>query len=181
MSHVEQAVPVTVSRNGHGLNQGPADGHPASADRPSDGFRETGPATTARDPSATAGGRKGRGYHTPLIDIHEGPAGLVLEADLPGASQDSITVQLVDNVLSLHARVDPPTADAAVRPVHEEFRLVDYYRSFILSDEVERDMITAELSNGVLRLTLPKAERAKTRRIEVTSLEAIRSMLQPVQ
>ena len=53
--------------------------------------------------------------------------------------------------------------------VHEEYRVADYYRSFILSDEVERAKITAELKNGVLRLILPKAERAKTRRIEVRS------------
>ena len=45
----------------------------------------------------------------------------------------------------------------------------DYYRSFILSDEVDRDRITAELRNGVLRLILPKADRARTRRIEIRS------------
>ena len=46
-----------------------------------------------------------RAYHTPLIDIHEGPEGLILEADLPGASENNLTIQLEDNVLSLHARV----------------------------------------------------------------------------
>ena len=53
--------------------------------------------------------------------------------------------------------------------LHEEYRPADFYRSFILSDEVERERISAELKNGVLRLTLPKAERAKTRRIEIKS------------
>ena len=53
--------------------------------------------------------------------------------------------------------------------LHEEYRVGDFYRSFILSDEVERGRITAELKNGVLRLMLPKAERAKTRRIEIKS------------
>ena len=46
---------------------------------------------------------------------------------------------------------------------------VTYQRSFILSDEVDREGISAELKNGVLRLTLPKAERARTRRIEIKS------------
>lgn len=109
-----------------------------------------------------------RGYHTPLIDIHEGADGLVLEADLPGVAENHVNVQLEDNVLSLHARVDPALPEGA-RPLHEEFHLADYYRSFILSDEVERGQITAELADGVLRLTLPKAERAKTRRIEIKS------------
>lgn len=107
-------------------------------------------------------------YQTPLIDIHEGPDGLILEADLPGATEDGIAIQLEDNVLSLNARVPPPAPDGA-RLLHEEYRVGDYYRSFILSDEVERGRISAELKNGVLRLTLPKAERAKTRRIEIKS------------
>lgn len=109
-----------------------------------------------------------RVYFTPLIDIHEGPDGLVLEADLPGAIESGVSIQLEDNVLSLHAKVMSPTPEAA-RVLHEEYRIGDYYRSFILSDEVERDKITAELKNGVLRLLLPKAERAKTRRIEIKS------------
>jgi HSP20 family molecular chaperone IbpA len=107
-------------------------------------------------------------YETPLIDIYEGPDGLVLEADLPGVSEEGISIQLEDNVLSLHGRVASPVPDGA-RALHEEYRVGDYYRSFILSDEVERTRITAELKNGVLRLTLPKAERAKTRRIEIKS------------
>jgi len=104
--------------------------------------------------------------HTPPIDIHEGPEGLVLEADLPGVSVDQVSIQLEENVLSLHARVNAPAPENA-RVLHEEYRPGDFYRSFILSDEVERSKIAAELKNGVLKLTLPKAERAKTRRIEI--------------
>ncbi len=107
-------------------------------------------------------------YFTPLIDIHESPDGLVLEADLPGASENGLRIQLEDNVLSLHAQVHSPAPEGA-RALHEEYRVGDFCRSFILSDEVERSRITAELKNGVLRLTLPKAERAKTRRIEIKS------------
>jgi HSP20 family molecular chaperone IbpA len=104
--------------------------------------------------------------HTPPIDIHEGPEGLVLEADLPGVSEGQVTIQLEDNVLSLLAKADAPAPEGA-RVLHEEYRPGDYYRSFILSDEVERSKITAEFHHGVLRLTLPKAERVKTRRIEI--------------
>jgi HSP20 family protein len=105
---------------------------------------------------------------TPPIDIHDGPEGLTLEADLPGATERDLDVQLEDNVLSLYARIDPPVPEGA-RLLHEEFRLGDYQRSFILSDEVDRDGITAELTNGVLRLFLPKSDRARTRRIEIKS------------
>jgi HSP20 family molecular chaperone IbpA len=105
---------------------------------------------------------------TPLIDIHEGPDGLVLEADLPGAVDSGVNIQLEDNVLVLHARVPSPFPEGA-GVLHEEYRVGDFYRSFILSDEVERSKISAEMKNGVLRLTLPKAERARTRRIEIKS------------
>jgi HSP20 family molecular chaperone IbpA len=107
-------------------------------------------------------------YLNPPIDIHEEPDGLILEADLPGASDNQVDVQLEDNVLTLHAKVNWPAPEGA-RPLYEEYRPGDFYRSFILSDEVERSRITAELKNGVLRLVLPKAERVKTRRIEIKS------------
>jgi len=109
-----------------------------------------------------------RVFFTPPIDIHEGPEGLVLEADLPGASEGKVTIQLEENVLCLHAQIPSPAPEGA-RALYEEYQLGDYFRSFILSDEVERSKISAELKNGVLRLNLPKAERTKTRRIEIKS------------
>ncbi len=105
---------------------------------------------------------------TPPIDIHEGPDGLVLEADLPGAVERNLRIELEDNVLSLYAQIDPAVPEGA-RLLHEEYRLGDYQRSFIIGDEVDRDRITAELTNGVLRLVLPKADRKRTRRIEIKS------------
>jgi HSP20 family molecular chaperone IbpA len=89
-------------------------------------------------------------------------------ADLPGATEESLQIQLEDNVLSLYAKVDSPAPEGA-RLLHEEYRLGVYRRSFILSDEVDRERIAAELKNGVLTLFLPKAERARTRRIEIKS------------
>jgi HSP20 family molecular chaperone IbpA len=105
---------------------------------------------------------------TPPIDIHEEPDGLVLEADLPGAVEQNLRIQLEDNVLSLYARIEFPVAEGA-RLLHEEYRLGDYQRSFIIGDEVDREGITAELTHGVLRLFLPKADRLRTRRIEIKS------------
>lgn len=118
--------------------------------------------------AAQAPGDRSAPTITPPIDIHEGPDGLILEADLPGATEQNLRVELEDNVLSLHARIEPPIPEGA-RLLHEEYRLGDYQRSFILGDEVDRDRITAELTHGVLRLTLPRADRRRTRRIEIRS------------
>jgi HSP20 family molecular chaperone IbpA len=124
---------------------------------------EAGPTDPAREPRE----RMAPAF-TPPIDIHEHPEGLILEADLPGAVEQNLRVQLEDNVLSLYARIDPPVPEGA-RLLHEEYRLGDYQRSFILGDEVDRERITAELTHGVLRLFLPKADRLRTRRIEIKS------------
>jgi HSP20 family protein len=129
----------------------------------SGGQREPG----AQEPSLAAFAERAETF-TPPIDIHEGPEGLTLEADLPGAKESTLQVQLEDNVLSLYAQIDSPAPEGA-RLVHEEYRVGDFHRSFILSDEVDRERIAAEISNGVLRLFLPKAERARTRRIEIKS------------
>lgn len=108
---------------------------------------------------------------TPPIDIHEGPDGLVLEADLPGTCQERIEVNLEDHVLHLRAAADRPLPEGAL-PIHEEYPRGVFQRSFILSDEVDRARITAEYKNGVLRLFLPRAERARTRRIEIRNQES---------
>jgi HSP20 family molecular chaperone IbpA len=52
--------------------------------------------------------------------------------------------------------------------LHQEYQVGDFLRSFILSDEVDHDKIQAKLTNGVLRVELPRAARAKPRRIEVS-------------
>jgi len=62
---------------------------------------------------------------TPLIDIHEGADGLVLEADLPGASESNLTIQLEDNVLVLQAKV-PSGVPEGARVLHEEYRVGDF-------------------------------------------------------
>jgi HSP20 family protein len=115
--------------------------------------------------------RLARETYTPPIDIHESPDGLILEADIPGATEGGLHVQLEDNVLHLHARIELRVPQDN-RLIHEEFRPGDFHRSFILSDEVDRDRITAELKNGVLRILLPKADRVRARRIEITSPDA---------
>lgn len=139
------------------------DDHPSI--RVSMGSSEGRPAEPSR---AAEPGRPAGPVFAPPIDIHDSPEGLTLEADLPGATEETMVVQLEDNVLSLSARIDSPAPEDA-RLIHQEYHVGDYHRSFILSDEVDRDRITAELKNGVLRVFLPRADRAKARRIEIKS------------
>ena len=103
---------------------------------------------------------------TPPIDIFETEDGLVLHADLPGVSIKTLELQVQDNKLTLFGRVDPVVPQQA-RPLHQEYAVGDFLRSFILSDEVDHERITATMTHGVLKVVLPKAPQAKLRRIEV--------------
>ncbi len=103
---------------------------------------------------------------TPPIDIYETEDGLVLMADLPGVSLDSLELQVQNNKLTLLGRVKPPVpSDGELR--YQEYQIGDFLRSFILSDEVDHDRVTATLNNGVLKVWLPKAKKAQARRIQV--------------
>lgn len=105
---------------------------------------------------------------TPLIDIFESEEGLVLYADLPGVSSETLELQVQDNKLTLFGRVKSTVPENAVL-YHGEYQVGDFLRSFILSDEVDYDHITASMNHGVLKVVLPKAPRAESRRIEVRS------------
>ena len=104
---------------------------------------------------------------TPPIDIFETPEGLVLLADLPGVTLESLELQVQDNKLTLFGRVEsdiPPEA----RLIHQEYALGHFLRSFILSDEVDHERITAKLNQGVLEVVLPQLRKSEPRRIQVT-------------
>jgi HSP20 family molecular chaperone IbpA len=104
-------------------------------------------------------------YATPPVDIFETGEGLTVVADLPGVEQKGLDVRVADGILTIQgttAHIAPGT------PIEREFELLDFYRQFELPEEVDSERISAELKLGVLTLRLPKKERAKPRRIEVT-------------
>lgn len=107
---------------------------------------------------------------TPPIDIHETKGGLMLRADLPGVTPETLELSINDNVLRIHGRmsVTPPEGSGIN---YQEFRVGEFYRSFILSDDLDRSGITADLENGVLSVFLPRPE-TEARRIPVTSRDA---------
>ncbi|WP_417378043.1 Hsp20/alpha crystallin family protein [Gimesia sp.] len=105
---------------------------------------------------------------TPPIDIYETDEGLVLYADLPGVSVGSLELQVQDNKLTLLGKVEPQIPEGA-RPLHKEYEVGNYLRSFILSGEIVHSEIEAKLANGVLRIFLPKAPKAEPRRIQVNT------------
>jgi HSP20 family protein len=104
-------------------------------------------------------------YFEPAVDIDETEEALVLRADLPGVSPEEISTDLRDNLLTLSAKVRP--VDGKWKPLYAEFRSGNYLRQFRLGQQIDQAKITASYKDGVLTLTLPKADTARTRRIQV--------------
>jgi HSP20 family molecular chaperone IbpA len=104
----------------------------------------------------------------PRADIYETDKEIVVVAEIPGADQKSVDVVVEKNVLTINAYVEALLPEGYGLS-YAEYEQGDYQRSFRLPDEIDRDAIKATVSEGELRLTLPKAEAAKSRKIKVVA------------
>lgn len=99
-----------------------------------------------------------RAWASAPVDLLEGEDAYLVFADLPGVAKDDVTVEYHQGQLRLHAR----------RPaVEPEAGGTDFRRSFRVGTQVAEDEITAELADGILRVSLPKRASARPRSIEV--------------
>ena len=103
---------------------------------------------------------------TPAVDIFETDKEITLLADMPGVSADDLTIDLRDNTLTLTADV-ASSESRNEESMLKEYETGRYYRQFTLGELVNQEDIDAKLSEGVLRLTLPKVEKATPRKIAV--------------
>ncbi len=101
---------------------------------------------------------------SPRVDVYENAHELLVLADVPGATKDSMTVHLDKGELTLEARRETPTHGS---PVQAEYRPLDYHRVFAVPQGIDASKIEAQLTAGVLRVRLPKSEALKPRRIEI--------------
>jgi HSP20 family protein len=103
---------------------------------------------------------------TPSVDIFETDRELTLLADLPGVTAENLSIDLRENTLTLTGEVEP-LERANEEDILIEYEVGKYYRQFSLSNVIDQSKIDANLTDGVLRLRLPKVEEAKPRKIEV--------------
>lgn len=105
---------------------------------------------------------------TPEVDIFESDHEITVLADMPGVAADGVNIEIRDGVLTLNGDVKPwerpDESDVLI-----EFEVGKYYRQFTLSDAIDQNRIDAKLEDGVLRLALPKAQKAVPRQITVTA------------
>ncbi|MCC2675545.1 MAG: heat shock protein Hsp20 [Ramlibacter sp.] len=102
----------------------------------------------------------------PPVDVFENESSITLLADLPGVPRDQLDVRVDGETLVLEATA-ATAGPENLQLVHGEAQIPTYRRQFTLSRELDASRIEAQLRDGVLRLTIPKAEEAKPRRIQV--------------
>jgi len=109
---------------------------------------------------------RNRRVYVPKVDIYEAKDAIVLIADMPGVDEKSVDITLEKNVLTIAGTVEPESYED-YNITYSEYGTGDYERAFTISDEVDREKIEASVKQGVLRVTLPKAEPVKAKKIAI--------------
>lgn len=102
----------------------------------------------------------------PEVDIFETETAITMLVDMPGVKTENLTIDLRENVLTLEGGADvvnPP----GEKNILIEYEIGKYLRQFTLAESIDQNRIDAKLSDGVLRLTLPKVEKAAPRKISI--------------
>lgn len=110
----------------------------------------------------------GRGAWNPNVDIYENKDQIVLEAELPGMNREDFDLTIENNVITLRGERRFEKKDDADNYHRVERAYGSFTRSFTLPQTVSGEGTSAEYRNGVLRVTLPKREETRARRIEIT-------------
>jgi HSP20 family molecular chaperone IbpA len=104
--------------------------------------------------------------YCPSVDIFETDNAITVLADMPGVRPEDLTVDLRESVLTLTGKISDP-GNPKEEMLLREHRSGTFYRQFSLAETINQSKIDARLNNGVLRLELPKVEKAKPRQIAV--------------
>jgi HSP20 family protein len=102
----------------------------------------------------------------PAADIYEDEDALSVILEMPGVDRGNVEVSIEDGFLKVGGRLDFSKYQD-LQPLYTEYNIGHYSRSFSLSDKIDQNKIAAEMKNGVLSLTLPKAKEAKARIIQI--------------
>ncbi len=115
--------------------------------------------------AARPNGQRARGFATPPANISATDNEYIVEVDMPGVDKDGLEVTVEGNELTIIGRrkSDLPEGEAC----YCESPQADYRRVFELGPDVDTSKISAEMQQGVLKLRMPKSEKAKPKHIEV--------------
>lgn len=104
----------------------------------------------------------------PAVDILENQNEIMILADMPGVDGKDVDIDLREDVLTIRGPVAPVEEGKEVS-VYREFNWGDFFRQFTLTEIIDQEKISAKIDDGVLRLTLPKKERVKPKKIQISA------------
>lgn len=107
-----------------------------------------------------------RPLYAPRTDIYETDDGLVIMVDMPGVPAEAADATLEKRMLTIRGRTQDQ-APEGFSPVYREYTPGDYERVFTLSEDIDAERIEAQVKGGILRLFLPRAAAAQTKRIQI--------------
>ena len=107
-----------------------------------------------------------RPVYIPAADIYESEHNITVYADMPGVNDKNVDITLEDDILTLIGHQNDETPDN-MELLYSGYCPGIYRRAFVLGTAIDRKKIDAKIKNGVLTLTLPKAEEAKPRKIAI--------------
>ena len=123
--------------------------------------------TNPRDESRVEpGSARSEAALLPPVDVIEDSSGITLFADMPGVPKDKLHLHVEADTLTIEGEIDLERPEGIVAS-HIEVGVPRYRRVFTLSKELDSTQVSAELSQGVLKLSIPKAEHAQPRKVEV--------------
>ena len=102
----------------------------------------------------------------PSASVVEAGDGYTLEVEMPGVNKDGLEISVENNELTIVGRRSRPGLEGKL--IHRESRPENYRRTFELDPSIDADKIGAKIDQGVITLTLPKAEHVKPRKIAVS-------------
>src|SRR5689334_24788874 len=105
-------------------------------------------------------------FFMPAADIFEDANAHTVVLEMPGVDKSKVDINVEGGVLNIDGRLDF-TKYEGMQPVYTEYNIGHYRRSFSLPNKIDQTRIGAEMKDGVLTITLQKAEEAKPRKIPV--------------
>ncbi len=125
---------------------------------------------TQQPPQQTTQALANRRYVRPRASIIENASGFVVQVEMPGVNRQGLEITFENGELTLLGHRQPVTAPAGSEVLYRESRVADFRRVFEVDGSIDAAHISAGLDQGLLTLTLPKAEAAKPRKIEISGL-----------
>ncbi len=106
------------------------------------------------------------GYFQPATDIVETAEGVTLRFDMPGVAKENVDITVDKDTLTIIGKAEP---EEPGNPVYRETYVGDYRRQFTLSTDMDPNNIAATISDGVLTVTVGKAQQAKPRKVQIAA------------